>query len=675
MIDALASHLWQSTWFAGAAALLALVLRGNRARVRYWIWLSASTKFLVPFAVLIGVGGRFATPVRVPIVVERVAVTMAGPVTIAEVTEVAPLARVSAMDWRPMAMGGVWIAGFAVIAAMRFRAWRRVRAAVRASRPMEIAVGVEVRSAPGLLEPGVVGLLRPVLLLPDGIVDRLTAEQLESVMAHELCHVRRRDNLFAALHMVVEAVFWFHPVVWWIGARLVEERERACDEGVLSLGGEPRAYAEAILGVCKLYVESPLACVSGVTGADLRKRVEAIMTNRIGLSLSLAKKLLLTSAGAAALVGPVAMGVVIGTTHLPVLHAQVATPQAPPVTRTQRATPAAEPAAPSQDRRLLTLLFDCGAMTADEQERARRAAIEFVSTKLQQNDALSIMQASNGKLTVVQDYTSNGALLQSAIAGIGAQGESGVSARLVTLEQAAKMLGAMPGKKSLIYFTTWAMLGAEYQDQVKRAVQAGVDGHVAFYAIDVRGAQPAAPQDQRNEEARAKFGDTSSAKSRTYIRYGQPDQIEDRGDGQIWRYNYLQNFRGRAEFEFQTGNRMTGVKILWPPPTATFEGKAADGVGLPSRHASIETYPGGERQVIKVPLDGLTGRVEIAAGVRRVGAGGDMVAVANLRDSATGAAIYDSGFMLEAGSYEATVLVWQQVPGKQYEETIRFQVM
>ena len=59
--------------------------------------------------------------------------------------------------------------------------------------------------------------------------------------------------------MLVEAMFWFHPLVWWIGARLVEERERACDEEVLSLGSEPRVYAEGILNVCKLYVESPLA--------------------------------------------------------------------------------------------------------------------------------------------------------------------------------------------------------------------------------------------------------------------------------------------------------------------------------------------------------------------------------------------------------------------------------
>jgi hypothetical protein len=56
------------------------------------------------------------------------------------------------------------------------------------------------------------------------------AASMEAMLAHELCHVRRRDNLVAAMHMMVEAVFWFHPLVWWIGVRLMEERERACDE-------------------------------------------------------------------------------------------------------------------------------------------------------------------------------------------------------------------------------------------------------------------------------------------------------------------------------------------------------------------------------------------------------------------------------------------------------------
>ncbi len=162
---------------------------------------------------------------------------------------------------------------------------------------------------PGLFEPGVVGLLRPILLLPDGITERLTPSELKAVIAHELCHVRRRDNLFAAIHMVVEMLFWFHPFVWWIGARLVDERERACDEEVLSQGNAAGVYADAILSVCRLYVESPLACVSGVSGASIRRRIEAIMSNRRLQGLNRAKKFLLATAGNfAALAIPVAIG-------------------------------------------------------------------------------------------------------------------------------------------------------------------------------------------------------------------------------------------------------------------------------------------------------------------------------------------------------------------------------
>ena len=120
--------------------------------------------------------------------------------------------------------------------------------------------------------------------------ERLTPEQLRAILIHEATHVRRRDNLTGFLHMLVAAVFWFHPLVWWIGARLVDERERACDEEVLREGSEPEVYAEGILNICKLYVESPLVCVSGLTGANLKKRIEAIMTNQRAESLTLARR-------------------------------------------------------------------------------------------------------------------------------------------------------------------------------------------------------------------------------------------------------------------------------------------------------------------------------------------------------------------------------------------------
>ena len=216
-------------------------------------------------------------------------------------------------DWPLVAILTVWVCGFVVIALIRFRTWLRIRAAVRSSTPLEIPASVEVRSSPGLLEPGVVGLFQPLLLLPEGIIERLTPPQLDAVLAHELCHVRRRDNLTAAVHMIVEAVFWFHPLVWWIGVQLVKERERACDEDVLRLGSEPQVYAEGILSVCKFYVESPLKCVAGVTGHNLRKRVELIVRNHIGAPLTASRKFFLATAGVLTLAVPIVFGVISAT--------------------------------------------------------------------------------------------------------------------------------------------------------------------------------------------------------------------------------------------------------------------------------------------------------------------------------------------------------------------------
>ena len=202
-----------------------------------------------------------------------------------------------------------WVSGIIAIAVIRLRMWGRIRAAIRASTPwalhgLHLPAGVDVRSTPGVMEPGVVGFWRPVLLVPSGIEDDLTPRQLVAVLTHELCHIRRRDNVTAAVQMLAEAVFWFHPLVWWIGSRLVDERERACDEDVVRRCGEPR-IAEGIVNVCRRYVEMPLACVSGVSGANVKNRIRNIMTNRGVAKLSVAQKAVLAGVGAITMVAPI----------------------------------------------------------------------------------------------------------------------------------------------------------------------------------------------------------------------------------------------------------------------------------------------------------------------------------------------------------------------------------
>ena len=305
------NHLWQSSCFVLLAALLALVLRKNPPKVRYWIWLSASLKFLVPLALLVSLGSAIPWPanrvVTIPApVFTNTLVQIAEPFTPASYSTVPAHAST---HWAPTAIGIAWALGFVAITLVRCRSWFRIRAALRASTPAELPIPIPAFIASSAEEPGIVGFLRPALVLPAGMLEHLNPRQLDAVLAHELCHVRRRDNLFAAVHMVVETIFWFHPLVWWIGSRLVEERELACDEEVLRMGCEPTDYVEGILKVCQLYTESPLPCVSGVTGADVKKRLRAILTGSIARELTVAKKLVLAAIGLATLVAPFAIGV------------------------------------------------------------------------------------------------------------------------------------------------------------------------------------------------------------------------------------------------------------------------------------------------------------------------------------------------------------------------------
>jgi uncharacterized protein (TIGR03435 family) len=308
MIPALANHLWQSTLFAGAMGLLALFLRRNSAALRHGLWLAASVKFLVPFSLLIALGGRMEwrkDPVAAPPRLE-VAEQIREPIGI--LASPARLLPERAPGRYPAALFALWLCGFAANGWAWWRRWRLVRSARRAASPLPWSLPIPALSGPSRLEPGVFGLFRPVLLLPDGLSQRLTAAQLEAIVAHELCHVRRRDNLASAVHMTVETVFWFYPVVPWIGARLVEERERACDEAVLAAGSDPQQYAQGIVTVCQFFLGSPVACVSGVTGADLKRRVERIMRNRLAERLDLGKKLFLFAAAALAVAAPLVAG-------------------------------------------------------------------------------------------------------------------------------------------------------------------------------------------------------------------------------------------------------------------------------------------------------------------------------------------------------------------------------
>jgi beta-lactamase regulating signal transducer with metallopeptidase domain len=307
MIEAVLNHLWQSTLFMAFAGLLTVMLPSNGAHVRFWIWFVASVKFLVPFAVL-----RVLVDHWLETFVDKVSTPgflLMQPATQTLSTASPLISSHTASDLNPtMVLLALWGTGFAAIVGRWLLQWRRLRRILQRAIEVPLAAPVAVKVAPSPLEPGLVGIWRPVILLPQGLTECLSGTEMDSIMAHEICHVRRRDNLLATTHMLVEAVFWFYPPIWWLGARLNAERERACDECVLESGGAPQVYAESILKVCKLYLDSPLACAAGVSRADLKKRLGRIMKGSLVLRVSSAKKITLCVAAFIAIGAPVVFG-------------------------------------------------------------------------------------------------------------------------------------------------------------------------------------------------------------------------------------------------------------------------------------------------------------------------------------------------------------------------------
>ncbi|HEY2342572.1 MAG TPA: M56 family metallopeptidase, partial [Chthoniobacteraceae bacterium] len=95
--------------------------------------------------------------------------------------------------------------------------------------------------------PMLIGWLRPVILVPASVFTGLTQAQLEAVLAHELAHIRRHDYLVNVLQSIIETVLFYHPAVWWISARIREERENCCDDIAVETTRDRVLYASALM--------------------------------------------------------------------------------------------------------------------------------------------------------------------------------------------------------------------------------------------------------------------------------------------------------------------------------------------------------------------------------------------------------------------------------------------
>jgi bla regulator protein BlaR1 len=204
--------------------------------------------------------------------------------------------------------GAVWLAGSALWAAWVVLHVVRFRRALRHARPApaslqdeadELARRLGLRRCPrmwlvdGAVSPMVWALgLRPRLLFPSGLLDRLDGAGRAALLAHELAHLRRRDHWVRLLELAATGLYWWLPVLWWARRELHEAEEQCCDAwGVWALGGDGRPYAMALLQAVAFVSHARLPLPAGASGgvgqlSHLKRRLEMVMQGKTSRSLS-----------------------------------------------------------------------------------------------------------------------------------------------------------------------------------------------------------------------------------------------------------------------------------------------------------------------------------------------------------------------------------------------------
>lgn len=236
--------------FPGLVVSLLDILFGRRLgpRLLYGLWLLVLIKLLLP-------------------------PTLGSPLSVARLLPETAAVEETTTPAIPRVLGLIWLAGVGTLSLGLLWRWRRSRKEwldQTAAAPPELVAQVErlaqrlcLRSLPPIrlhlqgAGPAVVGILRPILIVPAGFLDAATPLAQEHVLLHELSHVRRWDPLLALLGTVLQIVYWFHPVVWLARRRLETIRELCCDQAVVrATGGDALAYRRTLLQMARPLLET-----------------------------------------------------------------------------------------------------------------------------------------------------------------------------------------------------------------------------------------------------------------------------------------------------------------------------------------------------------------------------------------------------------------------------------
>jgi TonB family protein len=141
----------------------------------------------------------------------------------------------------------------------------------RLARRLALRTPVRVVEITRAGAPMIIGWLQPVIVVPIAVLAQLTPAHVEAVFAHELAHVRRHDYLINVLQCVAEALLFYHPAIWWLSARVREEREHCCDELAIEVCGDRDTYACALTELESYRAPGPSLGLAATDGPLLRR--------------------------------------------------------------------------------------------------------------------------------------------------------------------------------------------------------------------------------------------------------------------------------------------------------------------------------------------------------------------------------------------------------------------
>ena len=253
---------WQAAAIFVAYRLVSLAVNRSSSQTRYAVALCTLLLMMLSACVTFAWELRAATPVSAP-AIRTTFMAAEFPRTTAPgmaMTQPAStgISLPSLLPW----IDGFWILGVIALSLRSLGGWwliQRLRTSAtihapdavresfeRISAALSLRRPVLLRVSNAISSPMTIGALRAIVLLPVSAVTSLSPDELEVVFAHELAHIRRADFFWNLLQTLAETLFFFHPAVWWISARIRHERELCCDDLALQVCPNPVVYARAL---------------------------------------------------------------------------------------------------------------------------------------------------------------------------------------------------------------------------------------------------------------------------------------------------------------------------------------------------------------------------------------------------------------------------------------------